>query len=399
MHNIVILGGNWAGVSTAHYLLRHVLPLLRNEKSQYTVTLVSPSTQTFFNVGAPRALVSEKVANAKPFASILDAFSEYKSSEFTFIQGEAVGVDGSAKTVSLKSVVTSDRQLIRYDSLVIATGSTSASPLWTLHGDHKVTLAAFQDIKTSLPSAKTILIAGGGPSGVETAGEIAYLYRNKDITLLSGGMRLLPRFQNDKPGKKAEQQLASLNVRILHNVRVTSSNTAQGDEVLVVLSDGTARTVDMFIDATGGAPNTSFLPTAWLDGSKRVATDMGTLRSTKAPAGVYAIGDAASYSKGTVPDATWAVPALGYSIWSDLHRAATKDGSLKEDTVGMATLKEKKYKQFEKDMGIVPVGPEGGVGVLFGWSVPSFLVWLLKARTFTLDKAAGLANGSDFLKP
>lgn len=125
MYNIVILGGNWAGVSTAHYLLRHVLPLLRNEKSQYTVTLVSPSTQTFYNVGAPRALVSEKVANAKPFASILDAFGEYKSSEFTFIQGEAVGVDGSAKTVSLKSVMTSDSQLIRYDSLVIATGSTS----------------------------------------------------------------------------------------------------------------------------------------------------------------------------------------------------------------------------------------------------------------------------------
>lgn len=376
------------------------------------VTLVSPSTQTFFNVGAPRALVSEKVANAKPFASILDAFSEYKSSEFTFIQGEAVGVDGPAKTVSLKSVVTSDRQLIRYDSLVIATGSTSvrrvsltspsrsciltkellqASPLWTLHGDHKVTLAAFQDIKTSLPSAKTILIAGGGPSGVETAGEIAYLYRNKDITLLSGGMRLLPRFQNDKPGKKAEQQLASLNVRILHNVRVTSSNTAQGDEVLVVLSDGTARTVDMFIDATGGAPNTSFLPTAWLDGSKRVATDMGTLRSTKAPAGVYAIGDAASYSKGTVPDATWAVPALGYSIWSDLHRAATKDGSLKEDTVGMATLKEKKYKQFEKDMGIVPVGPEGGVGVLFGWSVPSFFGLAVKGEDFHVRQSSGIS--------
>lgn len=420
MHNIVILGGNWAGVSTAHYLLRHVLPPLRNEKSQYTVTLVSPSTQTFFNIGAPRALVSEKVANTKPFASIIDAFGEYKSSEFTFIQGEAVGVDGSAKMVSVKSIVTSDSQLIRYDSLVIATGSTSvrrvsltppsgsciltkellqASPLWTLHGDHKATIAAFQDIKTGLPSAKTILIAGGGPSGVETAGEIAYLYRNTDITLLSGGMRLLPRFQNDKPGKKAEQQLASLNVRILHNVRVTSSKTAQGGGLSVILSDGTTRTVDIFIDATGGAPNTSFLPTAWLDGSKRVATDMGTLRSTKAPAGVYAIGDAASYSKGTVPDATWAVPALGYSIWSDLHRAATKDGSLKEYTVGMAILKEKKYKQFEKDMGLVPVGPEGGVGVIFGWSVPSFLVWLLKARTFMLDKAAGLADGLDFLKP
>lgn len=125
MHNIVVLGGNWAGVSTAHYVLRHVLPPLRNEDSQYTVTLVSPSTQTFFNVGAPRAFVSQKVANTKPFASIVDAFGEYKSSEFTFIQGKAESVDGLAKTVSIKSVVTSNYQLIQYDSLVIATGSIS----------------------------------------------------------------------------------------------------------------------------------------------------------------------------------------------------------------------------------------------------------------------------------
>jgi apoptosis-inducing factor 2 len=125
MHNIVILGGNFAGVSTAHYLLRHVLPLLTNEKSQYKVTLVSPSDHTFFKIGAPRVLVPEKVPTDKPFASIPDAFSQYKSSEFTFIQGEAVGLDGSAKTVSVKSAVKPDDLLIPYDSLVIATGTTS----------------------------------------------------------------------------------------------------------------------------------------------------------------------------------------------------------------------------------------------------------------------------------
>lgn len=277
--------------------------------------------------------------------------------------------------------------------------SLQTSPLWRLHGDHKLTLAAFQDIQTRLPSAKTILIAGGGAVGVEIAGEIAHLYKHKEITLLSGSTRLLPRLQNGKAGKAAEQKLASLNVKTLHNVRVTSSETVGGDKVSVVLNDGTNITVDVFIDATGGVPNTGFLPAAWLDDSKRVATDMGTLRATKAPAGVYAIGDAASYSKGSVPDASWAVPGLGYSIWSDLHAAATKDGYLKNDGVGMVTLKEKKYKQFEKDMQIVPVGPQGGVGVLFGWSVPSFFVWLLKARTFMLEKAAGLAAGAEFLKP
>lgn len=125
MHNIVILGGNFAGVSTAHYLLRHVFPLLKN-KTEYKVTLVSPSDHTFFKIGAPRALVSsEKVPADKPFASIRNAFSDYKASEFSFIQGEAVGVDEAIRTVSVRTSGLAKEISVLYDSLVIATGTTS----------------------------------------------------------------------------------------------------------------------------------------------------------------------------------------------------------------------------------------------------------------------------------
>ena len=257
-------------------------------------------------------------------------------------------------------------------------------------------MAAFEDLHKRLPKAESVLIAGGGPAGVETAGEIAYLYKPKEITILSGTTRLLPRMANTpKAGKSAEQRLASLNVKTIHNVRVISSTATEGGKTTVSLSDGSSKTVDIYIDATGGIPNTSFLPATWLDESKRVAADMSTLRTTKAPDGVYAIGDAASYSKGSIPDAAWAVSALGYSIWSDLNAAATINGG---NNGGTAGLKEKKYKQFEADMGFVPVGPKGGVGVIFGWVVPSFFVWLAKSRTFMLEKAQGLATGAEHMK-
>jgi NADH dehydrogenase FAD-containing subunit len=245
-----------------------------------------------------------------------------------------------------------------------------------------------------LPKAETVLIVGGGPAGVETAGEIAYLYKPKEITILSGGTRLLPRMKNTpKAAKVAEQRLTSLNVKTVHNVRATSSTVLKDGKVFVELSDGSSKTVDVYVDATGGLPNTSFLPAHWLDDSKRVAADSRSIRATKAPVGVYAIGDVASYSKGIIPDATWTVPALGYSIWFDLRAAAT------ESPVGTATLKEKRYKQIESDIGFVPVGPKGGVGVVFGWIIPSFFVWLAKSRTFMLEKAPAFANGADFLKP
>jgi apoptosis-inducing factor 2 len=394
MHNIVILGGNFAGVSTAHYILRHVLPSLNSsEKSQSKVTLISPSNHTFYKIGAPRALVSDELIPLdKPFASISNAFSGYKTSEFTFIQGEAVGIDEGAKTVSVNSA--SVRTSVQYDTLVVATGSTS-SPLWALNRDYKITRAAFEDLHKRIPRAEKILIVGGGAAGVETAGEVAHLHKGKNITILSGSTRLLPRLRNAKVGKAAERQLESLGVKTIHNIKVTSSKELPDGKTTLTLSDGSTEIVDVFIDATGGTPNTTFLPDHWLDDNKRVAVDSSTLRATKAPAGVYSIGDVASYSKGSALDALWTVPPMGYSIWSDLIKSANEKGL----PAGTPTLKEKKYKQIEPDMQLVPIGPKGGVGVIFGWKIPSWFVWLVKSRTFMIEKSAGLATGEEFLKP
>jgi apoptosis-inducing factor 2 len=411
MHNIVILGGNFAGVSTAHYLLRHVLPLLNStssENSGYNVTLISPSDHTYFKIVAPRALLSaEKVPFDKPFASIPDAFSHYKTSEFSFIQGEAVGIDEAAKIVSVRGVGTIENTFVQYDSLVIATG-TSSSPLWTLQGEHKVTIAALQDMHRRLPKAESIVIAGGGATGIETAAEIASHYTGKDVTLLSGGSRLLGRLKNTGASRDAEQRLTALNVKTIHNVRVASATEVEdGTKTALRLSDGSSRVVDVYLNATGGQPNTSFLPASWLDdASKRVLTDTTTLRVPNAPAGVYCIGDVASFSKGGIMDSMWPVPVLAYSIWFDLQAGAAagaNGGDLKQSSPAATTrtpaLKEKKYKQIQSDMQFVPVGPKGGVGVIFGWRVPSFFVWLLKSRTFGIEKAPALATGEEFMKP
>lgn len=42
-----------------------------------------------------------------------------------------------------------------------------------------------------IKGAKSILIVGGGPTGVELAGEIAFDYPEKDVTLVHNGYRLL----------------------------------------------------------------------------------------------------------------------------------------------------------------------------------------------------------------
>lgn len=135
--NIVVLGANFAGIPTAHYLLRHVLPPLNSMGvGTYIVTLVSPSTHFFFKVGAPRALTSaEAVPLDQSFRSIPEAFKDYDPDHFTFVQGEAVGIDELDKRVMVKLSRNESVTGLKYASLIIATGTTSKSPLWTLQGD------------------------------------------------------------------------------------------------------------------------------------------------------------------------------------------------------------------------------------------------------------------------
>ena len=173
VHDIVIVGANIAGIGTAHYLLRHTVPALeaRNKSTTYRVILISPSTHFFWKIGAPRTLINDKLIPLdKVFVPIADGFKEYSAEKFTLVLGTATALDENRKTIAIKPLSPSTTTSVSYSTVIIATGTTSASPLWTLHGSHEESIAAFKQLHKSLPDASTILIAGGGPAGTETAG-------------------------------------------------------------------------------------------------------------------------------------------------------------------------------------------------------------------------------------
>ncbi|MCJ1335794.1 hypothetical protein MMC09_001068 [Bachmanniomyces sp. S44760] len=403
-HEILILGGNYAGVSVAHYLLRHTLTALdkANPSQKYHVTMVSPSTHFYHKIGAPRVLASpELIKFDQAFVPIADGFASYPKGSFTFVQGLAIATDAEKKmvTVSLGTDENGTTQALPYNSLVIATGTKAASPIWTMTGSHQESIQAMQDLHKALPSAKTILIAGGGPAGVESAGEIGTLYPSASTTILSGSTRLLSRL-SARNSAAAERKLTELNVKTINNgLKVTSATPINGGPASeLTFSDGSKSTVDIYIDATGGRPMTSFLPPTWLNEKGYVLTDPKTLRCTfPDSANIYAVGDVGSYSTGSVLDVILAVPAACSSIHIDLaglHAPSEKTGANKAST---AATKQRNYKAIT-DTQFVPIGPKGGVGQIFGWKIPSFFVWLLKSRDFMIGKAVGDARGERFLK-
>lgn len=215
-------------------------------------------------------------------------------------------------------------------------------------------------------------------------GELAAEYPGKQITIHSGQERLLHRLV-PKIGAAAESYLKNMGVTTVHNARVAKAEP-RGKQTVVNFSDGSSMTVDVYIDATGGTRNASWIPESWLTSDPkdpRVLVDGKTLRSSHS--GVYAIGDIASYSQCAVLDVNFAVAPLGSSILEDLSPAPKPA--------------QKPFKQITAQTQLVPIGPKGGVGILFGWRIPSFLVWLIKGRTYFIEKSPGTVKGADYMKP
>lgn len=175
VYNIVVVGANFAGAGAAHYLLRHTIPALEaqnNQSTTYKVTLISPSTHFFYKIAAPRTVVKPAaIPIEKIFLSLKDGFKQYSPEKFTLVLGSATALDEQRRTVTVEPLAPASTTSVSYDSLVIATGTTSTSALWTLHGSHEASIKEFKEVHQLLPKASTVLIAGGGPAGVETAGD------------------------------------------------------------------------------------------------------------------------------------------------------------------------------------------------------------------------------------
>lgn len=425
-HEIVVLGGNFGGLGAAHYLLRHVIPILEKHDNtrSFHITLVTPNTRFFFKPASPRSAIQPDLcAESKLWRPLADAFKQYPASHVKLVQAFAIGIDTSARTVTVQEVSstlgteTHEHHTIAYDSLIISTGTTSPSALWTLHRDENLTSEAFKAVQNSLPKAKTVLIAGGGPLGVEAAGEIASAYPNAKITLLSGDSRLLLRLKRVTSQRAQDYLEKKLGVVVLHDVRVKSdfkkpSESETGHNI--PLSDGSTHSTDLYIDATGGVPNSQFLPRDWLDETGRVITKgtyfrvRGSTNSDSNAEGIYALGDIVAGSSNTIIELDAMVPVLCSALGLDIAaryklpvlNAAGNPGLLQSllaalPWIGSRTagvLKQKEFKPM-KDTIIIPIGTNGGVGQIFGWQVPSWLVKMAKAKTYFVEMVDPLVSG------
>lgn len=386
-NQVVVLGGGIGGVATAHKLLKHTLPKVKDLK----VVLVSASSHLYWNIAAVRGVLPDEIDDSQLFRPIAPGFAQYTDSQFEFVLGTAAELDPSASTVHVDTSPGGVRRAIPYAHLVIATGTSTTTGLpFKLLDSHEKTVSALHDLQSAIGAASSIVVAGAGATGVEVTGELAGRYgAEKKVTLVIDGERALPECM-PSVGRAAESELAKMGVELVRGARVTEvvAAAAAADDgagpgtTKLVLSTGATLTADLFLPTYGVQPNTEFVP-AELRNEAGYVKQQPTMRVVGLD-NVWAVGDVGDAD--AVKQAVRVEPQV-------IHLAKNLDAALRGDAAGVVD-----YKPSETTMIFVTVGKKGGTGQMGWFRVFGFLVAYLKGKTLFIDRPPHIVEGRTIVR-
>lgn len=295
---VVIIGGGFAGMNLARRLFKNKF---------YDVTLIDKNNYNYFT-----PLVYQVATGFLEPSSISYPFRMlFKEKGISFRMASLVSVN----TVENK-VYLSDGGELFYDYLVFAAGAKpnffsnesirkNAYPLkgvddaLYLRDEFIRTLEKASQEKDASERQKllTIVIAGGGPTGVEVAGMLAEMKKyivgkdypelkddSMEIHVIDGAPHLLTPMSK-KTHKEAHRALIDLGVQVKLNTRVD-----RFENDMVYLSDGTVIEAKTLIWAAGVIANTfEGISEQSLGKGKRMITD--AYNKVRAYDNIFAIGD------------------------------------------------------------------------------------------------------------
>lgn len=231
-----------------------------------------------------------------------DVLQRAKSADEVFVHDEdwydthdvdlRAGTRVTALDVDGRTVELGDGSALRYDRLLLATGS-SARPLRVPGGDlpgvHRLrTLADAQDLDAALKSASRVVVVGSGWIGTEVAASARTLGR--DVTLVGRGTHPLERVVGAEVGAVYGDLHRDHGVRLVMGTDVESLRGA-GRVEEVRTSGGQVLPCDLLVAGVGASPRVELAEAARLSVNDGIRTDQRLHTSAN---WVYAAGDVAA---------------------------------------------------------------------------------------------------------
>ena len=293
---IIIIGSGIAGLSAAEAA----------RKQDPDVKIILLSEDTYLPYHRPRlpSVVMEPEMIDRVF---LHDQAWYDERQFDLRLGASVNsVDVENQRVEL-----SDLSTLKYDKLILATGSRSFLPpmpgndlpgvftLWTLD-DAKA-------ISNFVEKARTAVVIGGGLLGLEIA--YALKKRGLDTTILERGQALLSRQLDARASAMFQEQVERLGIKVRKEASTAEiiADPETGKVSSVKLTDGSVIATDLVLVSTGVRARTETMDGVDIEIDRRFVTN--NRMETNIP-NVYAAGDCA------LMDGIW------YGLWS----VSTREG-------------------------------------------------------------------------
>ena len=371
MLNVVVIGGGFGGLK--------FLQRARSSKIQFT--LIDKQNHHLFQplLYQVATAVLSPANIAFPIRRMFKNFKNVK-----VILDEATDINRENKTVTISS-----GEKIKYDQLVVSTGSRHSyfgNDDWSEYSNglkgindalqiRERLLRAFEKAENEKNIEKrnkylNFVVVGGGPTGVEMAGSIAEIaYKNMkeefrnfksadaNVYLIEATEKILPMY-SDRLSGKAEKYLIDFGVQVRTNEKVIK---IEND---LVVTDKESIETDNVIWAAGNeaSPIIKKLNTK-TDSEGRAIVDPDC--SIKEDGNVFVIGDAANYKN------------KNNSTLPGIAPVAIQQGKYLAKIIKNKTLKQdrKPFKYYDKGM-MATVGRYKAIGKIGNIEISGFIAWL-----------------------
>ncbi|WP_174187484.1 NAD(P)/FAD-dependent oxidoreductase [Nocardia barduliensis] len=285
--DVVVLGGGYAGVMAANRL---------TQRDDVAVTVINPRA-----LFVPRLRLHQLVGGTHD--AVVD-YAEVLADGVRLVVDSATRIDAAGRSVTL-----AESGSINYDYLIYAVGSGSAGaqvPGAAEFAYPVATLEAAQRLRSLLfdtPVTAAVTVVGGGPTGIETAAELAE--QGRAVTLVCG--RVLGPYLHPRARGTARKYLAKLGVDVLEG---PGASVAAVTQEAVELDDGRTLPSQVTIWTAGfGVPDLAARSGLNTDTAGRLRTDE-TLTSVDDER-IIAAGDSAAPSDLPFRMSAYAAGCLG----------------------------------------------------------------------------------------
>ena len=271
----VILGAGPAGVIAAETLRKH--------RPLDAITLVGDEKEPPYSRMAIPYLLMGNIPESGTW--LRKGTGHFEDLQIKVMQARATRVDPVARTLALDS-----GEQLRFDTLLIATGSTpvrppipgidlpGVHPCWTLDDARKIMGLAVAGAR--------VLQMGAGFIGCIIMEALSA--RGVHLSVVEMGDRMVPRMMGATAGGMIKEWCEAKGVEVFTGTRVEAIEA--GTPLSIRLSNGRQVTADLVISATGVKPNIGFLENSGITCLQGVLTDEHMQTNVS---GIYAAGDCA----------------------------------------------------------------------------------------------------------